>query len=483
MKKQFLSRIIFAFTLLLITSGGTLAKNIFRTPGELIEIAQREISEVIEIPADCEISVEPLYNGRKVVFKMEVPENFWTMTPYPEVHFAKTQDKAVVRIWSTLRADEHSPNPQAISQWFLHKAPEKDPEMCLALMKHWFDANRNRGRVVNFEYDRYAYAHVQAGLEDEWFSTLEREREQATAPEAVYEIHKQLAKVYLDRDQPEKAIENWQIAQAAMLPQTNSYMTTRYALPYIEIAKIYIQMEDNASAVDNLEQVLTTHYGKKTPIEVTNLLGSLYEEQAEFDKARQLYMPILAEDYGKNASNQIFVKRAQDSIREKLRLLDLKEEQFARDLLLPAKPGITSVESWEGTFEIQPQPIAIDIEGKPKLHLWLYSLEKNSKGTCIGFSRENGELLFQPEPNSKGVQPLYTGYTVLFKDSDRVEIILMYDIQGNGGQKWVEAYNFDGQEIRLVSQSRNSGKHNFTWKNEYVPPPSKELDKSPERNL
>ncbi|MFC1739581.1 hypothetical protein ACFL1G_11135 [Planctomycetota bacterium] len=129
-----------------------------------------------------------------------------------------------------------------------------------------------------------------------------------------------------------------------------------------------------------------------------------------------------------------------------------------------AKPMTSSVESWEGIFSLQQGPVAIHAEGKPKLFLWLYQLDQGSKGTCIGFSRENDGMILAAKPNEKGVQPIYTGYYVLFGEDDTVELVLTYDVQGNGGQKVVEKYTYDGKQVRLTSQSEFFGKHEPIWK-------------------
>jgi hypothetical protein len=103
----------------------------------------------------------------------------------------------------------------------------------------------------------------------------------------------------------------------------------------------------------------------------------------------------------------------------------------------------SSVDSWEGSFRISKSNIPILAEGLPPLNLWLYELESASKGTCIGFSRGNGDMIFNPKANEKGVQPIFTGYSVLFVENGMVEIIVTYDVQGNGRMEWVEKYLYD----------------------------------------
>jgi hypothetical protein len=128
-----------------------------------------------------------------------------------------------------------------------------------------------------------------------------------------------------------------------------------------------------------------------------------------------------------------------------------------------AQPMTVSVESWEGTFKIKPH-VVVHAEGMPKLLLWIYQLDKGSKGTCIGFSRENGDMILAPPPNEKGVQPVYTGYSVVFEKKGIVEIIVTYDVQGNGRMKLVEKYTYDGKQVALASRSQFHGKHEPVWK-------------------
>jgi len=133
-------------------------------------------------------------------------------------------------------------------------------------------------------------------------------------------------------------------------------------------------------------------------------------------------------------------------------------------MILHAKPMTSSVDSWEGTFKITPPYLAIQAEGLPELNLWLYKLDAGSKGTCVGFSRENGDMILAPTPNAKGVQPVYTGHFVLFDEAGHARIIVTYDVQGNGAMQSVEEYTYDGKQITLTSRSMFHGKHEPVWK-------------------
>jgi hypothetical protein len=49
-------------------------------------------------------------------------------------------------------------------------------------------------------------------------------------------------------------------------------------------------------------------------------------------------------------------------------------------------------------------------------------------------------------------------------DKDVVEVVIAYDIQGNGGQKWVGNYAYTKDSLRLVSVSWCTGKREWMWK-------------------
>jgi hypothetical protein len=132
--------------------------------------------------------------------------------------------------------------------------------------------------------------------------------------------------------------------------------------------------------------------------------------------------------------------------------------------LVTAKPMTAYVESWEGRFTRVSDPISIRAEGRPTLLLWLYQLDRGSKGTVVGFSTEAGDMIVAPKPNEKGVQPIYTGHYVVFGEKDVVEVVVAYDIQGNGAQKRVEKYTYTKESLRLVSVSWYTGKREWMWK-------------------
>jgi hypothetical protein len=129
-----------------------------------------------------------------------------------------------------------------------------------------------------------------------------------------------------------------------------------------------------------------------------------------------------------------------------------------------AKPMTGSVTTWEGTFTLRPPHIPIKAEGAPPLLMWLYQLDQGSKGTAVGFSTSEGDMILAPHPQEKGVQPIYTGHSVFVVGTGVVEVIVTYDIQGNGGMKMAEKYVFNGRSISLTAQSTYLGKTDPQWK-------------------
>ena len=127
------------------------------------------------------------------------------------------------------------------------------------------------------------------------------------------------------------------------------------------------------------------------------------------------------------------------------------------------KPMTLSTSSWEGEFTIGKTNTPIRIRGMPTLLLWIYELPAGSKGTVIGFSNEEGDMMLAPTPNAMGVQPIYTGHFVTLNDDGTADIIFTYSVQGNGGWQWVEKYTYNGKSISLQKITLNGGKPNFEW--------------------
>ena len=133
-------------------------------------------------------------------------------------------------------------------------------------------------------------------------------------------------------------------------------------------------------------------------------------------------------------------------------------------LAAQGQPMTGSVTSWEGTFALQSPHTVIQAEGAPPLFMWLYQLDRGSKGSAVGFSNSEGDMIWAPRPQEKGVQPIYTGHSVFLGGTGAVEVIVTYDVQGNGGMKMAEKYVFDGKSVRLVAQSTFFGKTKSEWK-------------------
>ena len=128
------------------------------------------------------------------------------------------------------------------------------------------------------------------------------------------------------------------------------------------------------------------------------------------------------------------------------------------------KPMPISVSSWEGDFPIGEKSTPIHIRGMPTLYFWIYKLPAGSKGTVIGFSNEEGDMILVPTPNEMGVQPIYTGHFVTVNADGTAYLIFTYSVQGNGGGQWVEKYRYNGESIVLENISLYSGKPTFDWR-------------------
>jgi hypothetical protein len=132
-----------------------------------------------------------------------------------------------------------------------------------------------------------------------------------------------------------------------------------------------------------------------------------------------------------------------------------------------AKPMTESVASWEGQFNVTTTHYPIRIGNLPGVILWLYKLPMGSQGgTPIGFSTESGDMIYQPIPNHKGTQPIYRNHVVVQNSDLTADIIVTYNVQGNGGLLVEERYRYDGKTIVLKATRCNTGKPNFKWFNE-----------------
>jgi len=132
-------------------------------------------------------------------------------------------------------------------------------------------------------------------------------------------------------------------------------------------------------------------------------------------------------------------------------------------LAIHAKPMTGAVSSWEGTFVLSPDALDIRVSGKPDLRMWLYKLKGEAGVTAIGFSNANGDMLLSPSPADKGPQPVYRAHFVSFGADNHVDVLVCYDVQGNGGLLSVEKYIYDGKQIRLAGKSWYGGRHDPVW--------------------
>ena len=120
--------------------------------------------------------------------------------------------------------------------------------------------------------------------------------------------------------------------------------------------------------------------------------------------------------------------------------------------------------SWEGRFALSDEKIVIRTPDKPELRMWLYRLQGGSEGTALGFSNGNGDMILSPTPSEKGIQPVYTRHVVTFGEDGKVELLVLYRVQGNGGLLMAEKYVYDGKRIRLSNKSVYGGRHDPTWR-------------------
>ena len=136
---------------------------------------------------------------------------------------------------------------------------------------------------------------------------------------------------------------------------------------------------------------------------------------------------------------------------------------FLMSVSANGEPMIESVSSWEGEFLLIRESIPIQVPSKSPLDMWLYKLKTGSEGNAIGFSDQHGNMMLAPHPKTKGVQPIYQSHVVTFASNGNAEVIVVYTVQGNGGLKYVEKYEYDGKVLSLKSRSHYGGRHSPAW--------------------
>jgi len=136
-------------------------------------------------------------------------------------------------------------------------------------------------------------------------------------------------------------------------------------------------------------------------------------------------------------------------------------------LAASGKPMTEAVSSWEGKFVLDQTNILIRADGFAPVKMWLYRLGRGSDGTVVGFSSKDGDMLWSPHPNEKGVQPIFESYAVTFTANGDAEIVVLYSVQGNGGQMVADNYRYDGKTVRLFCSSWFGGKFEPIWRKDH----------------
>ena len=199
-------------------------------------------------------------------------------------------------LWAALgvRAEPPPPpsmSPSQIRSMFLHgDAP--DPAQAKARLLEWLEAKRN-----SEEYDDHhdsAYADAAAIIEAADGPAavgpfLERELALTTSRRSRYAIHRQLAQQAKSAQDFAGAIAHWKLAREAVMEGDHAYYTTRQALPLMDIGRLLLETGRKEEARQQFEQYVASDYGRKEANGVIVLLGDLYEEAGDWDKARALY--------------------------------------------------------------------------------------------------------------------------------------------------------------------------------------------------
>lgn len=185
--------------------------------------------------------------------------------------------------------NESLPHPQVTAQKYLlpAKGQPKEPEKAIAEMQLWFDANRDSdayAAALDFAYARMAWAYRESAKPEKAETFFQSELKLTKNPKALYAIHCELAQIFAARKQWSQAEELWLEARRIMLDGQHAYFTTRQALPYLEVAKMYKTAGNAAKAIHFFELYQNTAYGMTEENGLCETLGELYGAQGEWSK-------------------------------------------------------------------------------------------------------------------------------------------------------------------------------------------------------
>lgn len=191
-------------------------------------------------------------------------------------------------------AEPPAPPPVAPAQLrstLLH-GPSSNAPQAKALLFEWLEAKRNSEEYDDHHDSAYADAVciIQAADGPEAVGPfLDRELALTTSRRSRYAIQRQLShQARAAQDYP-RAIAHWKLARAAIMQGDHAYYTTRQALPLMEIGRLLLETGQKDEARQQFELYAASDYGQKEANGVYLLLGDLYEEAGEWDKARALY--------------------------------------------------------------------------------------------------------------------------------------------------------------------------------------------------
>lgn len=192
--------------------------------------------------------------------------------------------------------------PVQIRSALLHgDAP--DAQKAKVLLLDWLDAKRDSEEYGDQHDSNYAEAAriIEAAdgpqavgpfLEDEFARTTSRR--------SRYALQRQLAQRAQAAQDVPQAIAHWEKAREAVMEGEHPYYTTRQAQPLMEIGRLLLEMGRKEEARQRFEQYVASDYGQKEANGVIELLGDLYEESGDWEKARALYEHYAQFPYYKN---------------------------------------------------------------------------------------------------------------------------------------------------------------------------------------
>jgi len=210
--------------------------------------------------------------------------------------------------------------PSKVNEIYLF-GQQKDTQKAIELNQQWLDLYRddpNMERNMEYEYSSVLSPYRVEKDNQSAIQFLLQELKSAKNPKTIYIINENLAQIKVEEKKFDEAVAHWKEARNAMINKPHPYFTTRQALPFLEIARIYHSQGYDDKAIEYYEYYRNSDYGKEQDNGIVEELGNLYKEKGDWQKAKGLYQHYLDTYQSQSWANQEYKKQFLKSLRERL---------------------------------------------------------------------------------------------------------------------------------------------------------------------